>query len=188
MNFRFFFITAVGLACGCAQLPVTQPAQPAPKTTVEYATRDNAGSLLRELLDDEKNVSKVFIVKEGKQVEPLVKLIAATSASQEASLDALTNADRTLNLRASNLPPGERAARDAEAKTKERELLFSKGPHFEFNLLLTQAEALNYGWHLAKVAAENSSGSESDTFKDIGKTMRQLYEQTVSEMRTLPPR
>ena len=91
----------------------------------------------------------------------------AAAAAQGKLLDQLTNADPGLNLHAMNLPPGEQAARYAEAKSKEHELLLSSGPHFEFNLLLTQAEALNYGWHLAKVAAENAPESLNPTSKPI---------------------
>ncbi len=148
--------------------------------------RNNAASLLRDLLDDEKNVSKVFIIKHGGDVKALVELIAAAAAANEQELLQLTNADPGLNLQALNLPPGEKAARDAVAKSKEYDLLFTSGAQFEFNLLMTQAEAQNYGWHLAKVAAENSSRPEEvATFRRISETMKHLYEQTVREMRQL---
>jgi hypothetical protein len=190
---------AAGLAglvwiCGCASLQ-TGPAQshgpgpaPAPASgdAAKLQLRNNAASLLRDLLDDEKNVGKVFVIKSGEAVEPLVKLIAATAQANENELLQLTNADPELNLQALDLPPGEKAARDAEAKSEEHELLFTSGAQFEFNLLLTQAEAQNYGSHLAKVAAENSSQPEEvATFTRISEGMKHLYEQAVREMKQL---
>ena len=59
------------------------------------------------------------------------------------------------------LPPGEAATRDAIAATKKKKLLGQSGNEFELTLLLTQAQALSYGWHLAKVAAENEPQPDS---------------------------
>jgi hypothetical protein len=85
------------------------------------------------------------------------------------------------------LPVGEKATRDAISKTKEKELLFSSGENFEFNLLLTQADALSYGWHLAKIAAENSSRPEQvKEFTSLSLAMQDLYKQVVGLMRSPP--
>ena len=188
---------AAGLAgmvwvCGCAS-PSAQPAPssrpaavpvPASGDAAKLQLRNNAASLLRDLLDDEKNVSKVFVIKNGADVKALVKLISATAVANEKELLQLTNADPGLNLQALDLPTGEKAVRDAITKSKELDLLFTSGPQFEFNLLLTQAEAQSYGWHLAKVAAANSSRPEEvKTFTRISEAMKRLYEQTVQEMR-----
>jgi hypothetical protein len=95
--------------------------------------------------------------------------------------------DPALNLKVTELPPGEIAARDATAKATEHDLLFSTGPHFEFNLLYCQAEAQNYGWHLAAVAANNSErADEAHLFDTIGKTMERLDQQVLAEIRGLP--
>jgi len=184
-------LTGLGFLCGCAHLqtePASRPpSAPAARDASRIQLRNNAASLLHDLLDDEKNVGKVFIVKHGKAVEPLVKLIAAAAETNEKELEQLARQDPALNLQALKLPAGERATRDAIAKSKEYDLLFSSGANFEFNLLLTQAEAQNYGWHLAKVAAENSADpQEVKTFATISETMKHLYEQTVDEMRRLP--
>lgn len=188
---RFAGFALALLACGCAPHP---PASPAPAAQAPISTptpriqlRNNATSLLHDLLDDEKNVSKVFVVKHGKQIEPLIKLIAVTAASDEEKLENLAKVDHELALHIMELPSGEKAVRDAIAKSKEFDLLFSAGPNFEFNLLLTQAEAQNYGWHLAKVAAENSSRpDEVKAFQRIAGDMKDLYRQTVEQMRALP--
>lgn len=173
---------------GCRHLPASPPATASTvNDTAKLQLRNNAASLLLDLLEDEKNVGKVFIVKNGQRIEPLVKLIATTAGTNEKKLAQMAGADPDLNLQQLELPPGEKAARDAITKTKEHDLLFSSGANFEFNLLMTQAEAQNYGWHLAKVAAENSASPQAaKTFTEIGETMKHLYEQTVIEMRSLP--
>lgn len=190
---------AAGLAglvwvSGCASPPTGTAQSPNPRAAPAPASadvaklrlRNNAASLLRDLLDEEKNVGKIFVIKHGEDVKPLVKLIAAAAEANEKDLLRLTNADTELNLQALDLPPGEKAARDAMAKSKEHDLLFTSGAQFQFNLLLTQADAQNYGWHLAKVAAENSSHpDEVATFTRISEDMQHLYEQTVREMRHL---
>ena len=87
----------------------------------------------------------------------------------------------------SGLPPGEVAAREGTTKSKEHDLLLSTGNKFEFNLLFSQAQAENYGWHLAEVAAENSTRpEEAREFNTIGHTMEHLYDQVVEQMRNVP--
>lgn len=151
--------------------------------------RNNAASLLWDLLNDEKNVGKVLIVKKAEpKVAELIKLIAATAAFQQGQLAQLATNDAELQLQQKNLPPGEEAARKATARTKEHELLFATGTAFEFNLLLTQAEAESYGSHLAAVAADTSTNAEeAKVFSKMADAMQRLHEQAVSQMRSLPP-
>ncbi|MGA2244277.1 MAG: hypothetical protein ABSH48_04680 [Verrucomicrobiota bacterium] len=180
-------LTLAGLLCGCQHLKNAPQPAPANRDAARLQLRNNAASLLHDLLGDEKNVGKVFIVKNGREIEPLVKLIASAADTNEKRLEQMAQEDPALNITALELPPGEKAARDAIAKSKEHDLLFSSGVNFEFNLLLTQAEAQNYGWHLAKVAGGNSpTPAEARVFATIGETMEHLYEQTVAEMRSLP--
>lgn len=149
--------------------------------------RSNAAGLLFDLLEDEKNVGEIFVVKSSSEkVINLVKLISATALVNEKELTQLAEADPGLNLKSMGLPPGETAARAAESKSEEYDLLFSSGTNFEFNLLLTQAQAEDYGWHLAKVAADNSTlMSERKSFTGMSMGMQRLYEETVKQMRSL---
>ena len=59
-----------------------------------------------------------------------------------------------------SFPLSEVATQEAIASTKQKELLAPKSDDFELPLLLTQAEALSYGWHLAKVACETDTNPE----------------------------
>ena len=187
--FRNYLIGAVLLlaVCGCSSLPPT-PLSNLSREPNKLQVRNNAASLLSDLLKDEQNVGKVFIVKNASpEVTDLVKLIGATAATHERELEVMATNDPTLNLAEMDLPPGETAARDGTAKSKEHDLLLSSGANFEFNLLFTQAQAENYGWHLAAVAADNSSKpEEARTFTTISETMERLYQQVVEQMREVP--
>jgi hypothetical protein len=184
----FGILFLAGFFCSCAPIQKTiTPASP-PLSIEKFEMRNNSVSLLYDLLGDEKNVSKVLIIKSDRAaLHQLIKTISATAGNGAKQLDELAQADPSLNLHAIQLPVGEKATRDAISKTKEKELLFSSGENFEFTLLLTQADALSYGWHLAKIAAENSSRPEQvKEFTSLSLAMQDLYKQVVSLMRSPP--
>jgi hypothetical protein len=148
-----------------------------PKTEI----RNNAASLLADLLGDEKNINKLLIVKHpSPSVKQLVEAISKQADQGSNQLDALAKVDTTLKLDALQLPAGERSARDAESKAQEKALLLSFGHKFEVNLLLGQAQALSYGSNLAKVAADNSSSDEEQRkFRSLQTSLNDLYERVA---------
>lgn len=177
----------VGILCGCASThPVSLNASPEKPTKLQI--RNNAASLLDDLLDDEQNVDKVLIVKSASPDNTaLIKLIAATAATHKRELDEMATNDPALNLQATDLPPGEIVARNGSSKADEHALLLSTGVNFEFNLLFSQAQAESYGQQLATVAAKNSERPEEiHTFETISQTMERLDLQVVTAIRTLP--
>jgi hypothetical protein len=185
----FAILFSAGIFCGCAQFQKPALSQNAPLISAEkLQMRNNSVSLLYDLLGDEKNVSKVLVIKGNREpLHSLIKAISATADDGAKKLDQLAKADPTLNLQAIELPAGEKATRDAISKTKEHELLLSSGENFEFSLLLTQADALSYGWHLAKIAAENSAQPEQvHEFDSLSVAMQDLYKQVVALMRSPP--
>jgi hypothetical protein len=182
MSHGIRLLLVASIFCGCTQTKHLESGQgPADK---KLETRNNAASLLYDLLGNEKNVSKILIVKSNSEsLGRLIKAISEQSADYQKQLDGLAGNDVNLNLHVLELPPGEKAARAAAAKTDEHELLFSSGKEFEFNLLFTQAEALSYGGHLAFIAAENSSQPEEvHIFTMMSKTMNQLHDQVIVQM------
>jgi hypothetical protein len=198
-----FRLTSGALACsalqfGCATTgPASSSADPAPAPAAAGHTtaaddkmqvRNNASSLLEQLLDEERNVSKVLIIKHGsRELTALIKAISTAAADGAKRLKGLAQDDPTLDLTRLELPVGEKATREALGKTEEHDLLFSSGTEFEFTLLLTQAQALNYGSHLAKVAADNSvDHEEAATYLTMSRTMDQLLTQVKAMMRSLP--
>lgn len=176
-----------GVLCGCTTTRSMSLTASSDKPT-KLQIRNNAASLLDDLLDDEQNVDKVLIVKSASPDNTaLIKLIAATAATHKRELDEMATNDPALNLQATDLPPGEIAARDGSSKSEEHELLLSTGVNFEFNLLFSQAQAESYGQQLAAVAAKNSENpKEMHAFETISQTMERLDLQVETAIRTLP--
>ncbi|HKX63599.1 MAG TPA: hypothetical protein VJS65_17205, partial [Verrucomicrobiae bacterium] len=145
--------------------------------------------LLHQLLEDEKNLDKLLIIKkESRELHKLVKAIATTAAAGAKQLESYARSDRSIHLKATHLPPGEVATRDAIAKTKTKVLLTPFDPNFEFYLLLTQSEALSYAWHLAEVAASREPDpTRASALKTLSQSMKSLYDQTVALLKTRAP-
>jgi len=133
--------------------------------------------LLHQLLDEQKGVSLLrFIKREPDDVKNLVKKIAATSGAGSKLLEELARHDPSIKLDDLRLPPGEAATREAIASTKEKELLSQTGGEIELSLLLTQAEALSYASHLAKVASENEfQPDRARALAGVSEDMTTLY-------------
>jgi hypothetical protein len=177
--------------CACQSVRHPKPSPPpvepgtAEKSAVDLQTRNNALALLDDLLNDEKNLSKLLIVKRNSdELGRLVENISKTAGRGADLLQSLAENDPGLDLKKTDLPPGEVAARKAISKTKEHVLLHSKDAEFEFQLLLTQLEGLNYGAHLAMVAAENEpQASRTREFLALGEQLRNLNEQVLARVR-----
>lgn len=163
---------------GC-KTPVTNQV---PGGDPRIATRNNSYSLLHQLFDEEKDVSKLrFIKHEDNDLKDLVNRIADTSGVDEKLLEQCATNDASLRLDDTQLPPGEVATRDAIGSTKEKELLEHRGDKFELTLILTQTEAINYAWHLAKVAEKNDTDpARKHMLEAIQKDMENLYNELFS--------
>jgi hypothetical protein len=183
------FLLGVALLSGCAHTQNLAVVKPPGPMSEELAQRNNAASLLYDLLNDEKNVNKLLIIKRNsKELGHLIDAVASSSGDAQKQLDNLAKADPQLNFHALELPAGEKATRAAIAKTEEHELLFSSGENFQFQLLLTQADALSYGSHLAGICAQDSSRPEEvRAFTGIRLAMEDLYRQVVTMMKTEAP-
>jgi hypothetical protein len=183
-NFLVLFVATLAcgsLLSGCQSPSATIPSQKIEKTPAQSA-RNNAYSLLHQLLDDEKDVSMLrFIKREHSDVKDLVKKIATTSKAGSKLLEKFAKMDPSLALDHTDLPSGETATRDAIAATKKHALLSQKGDEFELTLLLTQTEALNYAWHLAQVAGENDlQPDRSQALARISDDMKNLYQEVFA--------
>ena len=149
---------SIGLALlvlvGCK----TAPARHSDVTTGAGTNQvQNEGySLLYELLGKEKNVNKVLLVKrETPEVRELIDEIAREASDAADQIKQFATADQTLDLNQTGLPFTERKTRSSIESARTKELLTSSGAAFELRLLMTQAEALTYGQHLAKVLGEH---------------------------------
>lgn len=163
---------------GCGSLrPPPKPGSPA-----GTSIRNNAYSLLFQLLDQEKDVSKILIIKrETTELHQLIKNISTVSGAGAGKLEQFAKADASLSLKNVDLPTGEVRTRAAISSATTKELLATSGGKFELNLLLTQAEALNYGWHLAGVASENDPTAERAHYlKELSGELKGLHERVVA--------
>jgi hypothetical protein len=150
-------------------------------------TRNNALALLDDLLNDEKNVSKILIIKHNSdELGRLVKDISRITGDDAKMLEAFAKTVPGLNLKQFDLPPGEFATRRAISKSKEQILLHSKDAEFQFQLLLTQVEALNYGAYLAMVVAENESQVDrTQEFLRLSAGLRDLHERVLAMLKEM---
>jgi hypothetical protein len=171
-------LLAAMLSAACVLTGCQQPKSgSAPGVSSAPSTRNNCYSLLHQLLDEQKDVSMLrFIKREHSDVKNLINRIAAASAAGSELLEDFARHDPSLRLDDIRLPPGETATRAAIASTEKKELLGQSGDKFELTLLLTQTEALNYGWHLAKVASENESQpNRARALAGISEDLKNLY-------------
>jgi hypothetical protein len=150
------------------------------------ATLNNALNLLYDFLSDEKNLSKILIIKHASpDLRVLVKKISAMAGEGQESLESFQKTGDAPAWGHLGLPPGERATRDAISKAKEHELLHSKDSEFEFQLLLSQAEGLNYGAHLAQVAAKTDTNpAHASQLWAISRGLAQLHSEVLARLRT----
>lgn len=167
-----------GLLTGC-QSPKPRPVSGAgPRQEL----LNNCYSLLYQLLEEQKDVSLLrFIKREPSDVKTLITKIAKTSAADGRLLEELARQDPVIRLDDLRLPPGEVVTRDAISATKEKELLGQSGVEFELSLLLTQTEALSYGWHLAKVTSENEPDPDrARVLAGISEDMKTGYQEVFA--------
>jgi len=146
-----------------AEKPVTNESLPA-----GYA-------LLFKLLSDEKDVSKLLLIKKDRrELHQLIKEIADSASTAHKQLER--NAKHLgLALADQKLPTVELAARESISKEKAKELLSTKGDEFEFRLLMSQHEALTYGIHLARQLAEaETDRSQRELLQEVRSQFGQL--------------
>ncbi len=149
-----FILLLTLLLClvGCRTAPARRTAS---AETGQFTLRNNSYSMLNDLLDQQKHVGLLLLIKrEESDVRKLVRRIAAASSDGASLLKRFAREDPNLSLDDTWLPPGEAQTREAIAQTTRERLLHESGTNFELTLLLTQIQAVNYAAHLAQVAGE----------------------------------
>ena len=186
MKAIFYVAMLIGaITAGCrstSQKSDTRNPQDAPVTS------HNAYSLLYQLLNEDKDVSKLLLIKrDSRELNRVAKDISTASARAATQLKAFAEQDGSLALNAIDLPPGEAATRKAIAATKTKELLNSSGDAFERSFLLAQIEALNYAAHLAAVAAENDTKPHRSAWsKSLSQEMKGLHSRCDEQLSRSP--
>ena len=175
------------LLVGCQSAEVRPPPGGgglSPGEGAKLSLRNNAYSLLHQLLHEEKDISFLhFIKREHTSIRKLMTQIGSSCGEGAKLLEQFAKEDPSINLLDTDLPPGEVAARDAIADTKKHALLGNKGSEFELNLLMTQTEALNYGWHLAEVTSKSEPQPEhTRALADMAEELHNLYNAVLMQL------
>jgi len=148
-------LAAVLLAAslGCAGTGAPSRPREAP------AASGHGYALLYEILGQERQVSRLLIIKQERQaLETVIDAIDETCGAAYERLEELANENPRLDLADTGLPVEEVRTRLAIAATRRDQLLAASGREFELEFLWTQNEALTYAAHLA----DTLSRSESD--------------------------
>jgi hypothetical protein len=167
-------VAVVQFGCRTAQQPVSVT-QSSPSNAA-----NQAHALLFGLLGDERNVSKLLIIKrERPEMRALIQEISERAGKAHKELEAFAKSDRTLNLKDQGLPNAEVHTRNAIAKARAKELLTESGKEFELRLLLTQNEALTYGAYLAATAAASDTDpARRQMLQQLSTDLLQLQKKT----------
>lgn len=145
------------------------------------ATLSRGYSAIHSLLDDERNVDKILIIKaETEELKALVTRIANISGNAYDSLQPLTGASPPVRLDADQgLPMIEEAARRSIAMDTAMDLVFSDET-FETRLLMSQGQALRYGHALAtQLARQDGSPERKEWAISIARAYEALYKDVV---------
>lgn len=155
------------LIISCLALTSCTTVQKNLPTTVwrQARVRNEGYSLLYKLMSQESDVAKVLIIKHtSKPIGELIREIDQMADDAKKQLDQFHAQDSHLSFEMPNLPQLEVKTREAIEKTETKQLLFSSGPVFEQRLLLSQAQALNYAAHLAKMLQEQEAHAQRKQF------------------------
>lgn len=166
-------LSIVWLLTGCQAF-----VRPQPEARMNLqSTRNNCCSLLYQLFEEDKGVSFLrFIKPENFALRHLTEAIAANAKAGAKQLEELAKEDPTLSLDDLRLPSGEVDTRLVISKTKAKQLLSQNGNKFELTLLMSEAEAMNYGWHLALIAAKNETRPDRVLIlTDMANKLENLY-------------
>jgi hypothetical protein len=180
----------IAVAAGCQSQPQPTNRTAAPATVLvnthpDISVRNNALALLQNLLGEEQDVAKVLYLKSASDAtKRLLKDISATAKQYHTEIEDIAKQLPDFDVKNQDLPSGEVAARKAETKTTEHAILHSHGADFEFEILLSQAQALDYGSHLAGLIASNETNStRAGQFSALAQELNALYERTALLMK-----
>jgi hypothetical protein len=173
----------VAVSLGCA-------GSDGPSRTQEARASSGHGyALLYGLLDQERQVSKLLVIKgERDQLETIIQAIAETCGEAHARLEKLGKADPGLDLVDTGLPSEEVRTREAIAATRRDQLLAASGRELELQLLLSQNEALTYIAHLADTLSRSESDPARAAFvRELWKDVTRLQEDVLALVRHPAP-
>ncbi len=144
--------------------------------------RSQGYALLYSTISDESQVDKSTIFKSpAPQVTTLLKDIALACSEGTKQIEAFAKADPSIDLKDQGLPEMELKARKSISDATTKQVLFHFGKDFEFTILLTQHEALNYLHHIAMVLAEDDPNQARKTYlRNLAGKINALHDRVMA--------
>lgn len=171
-------VVTASLLCGCASTPRALD-------TDERMLQVNQGyTLLYTLLDKDADVDKILLIKSADpRTEALIREIAAVCRAAIQRLRAFARDDPHLRFDSPSVPVVEQATRDAIESTVAKDLLSSWNEAFEVKLLLSQADAIGYGAHLAMTLRKfDTDGPRRAWLEQLSENLKLLYARVVARL------
>lgn len=180
-KFAILLILCAAIPVGCATKPAA-PSASTPSPDTQFAVRNQGYGLFYSLMSDEKNVSKLLLIKKEKSdVGDLIREISRVTGEIAAQLEAFEKTDPHVHLKFTGLPKAEQETRDLISKTRAKELISKGGEKFEVRILLTQSEALSYGTHLAVIVQNMETDAVRRKFLgDSSAKLGELHQRVIN--------
>jgi hypothetical protein len=143
-------------------------------------------ALLYATLSDDSQVDKVLMIKNSsKQIVELIKSIARFTLEAKDQLDAFAKADTNLSFKHDGLPELETKTRNAISSATAKQILFSNGKHFDFNILMTQHQALNYINNLsATLSKQEPDKVRKQYLEKLAEDSMVLHDRVIDQLQT----
>lgn len=172
-------LAPVVLLVACQAPPRSEPAGPA---LADEVALDHGYALLYATISDESQVDKVLIIKNpDAPVADLLKAIARFATTAKNRLEALSKEEPMIALQNQGLPVVEASTREAISDTTSKGIVFGGGRKFEFRILLTQHQALDYVTHLADTLGKREPREDRRQYLEkLASDARALHERVIA--------
>jgi len=178
-----FLLTSAVLLSGCQGTMKRGSLEPSGSPTIALA---HGYGLLYSTISDESKVDQILILKnpEGSVAE-LLTAIGEFSRAAKAQLEHFAKRDPSIVLDDAGLPEVEVRTRASISADTSRQIVFSGGKNFEFRILLTQHEALNYISHLATTLSEQDTVEvRKEYFARLAVDAGALHDRVIAQLVT----
>lgn len=170
-------LAVIWIVSGCATSePGAKVDAPA---NVKLAELSQGYALLYDVVSKEKRVNLLSLIKkESPDLKSLLERVSEASKATAKEMDTLAKLDPPLNLKVTNLPRIEDAARDSIEKETSKATLNSEGVRLEFTMLSSQLSGMNYAAHLARIlAAVEPNPQRKEFLQRTDRTFSDLHRQ-----------
>jgi hypothetical protein len=143
-------------------------------------------ALLYSTINSEAKVDQVLMIKNpDPQVEELLKAIGRFARDAKERLQDFANGEPPIDLDNDGLPELEKKTRTSISSATSKQVVFSGGEKFQFRILLTQHEALNYITHLSESLSRQEGIQTRKEYLDmLSKQSKALHDRVIALLQT----